>query len=593
MREKLAEIFGVVLRGWDKLLCFEVLYKTAGFGILFPFLQSQMEKLPKLAGIPYLGPQNLGLILRSPLALLLAAGLLLLLAFYLLFEIIVLFLYCESGWQRRDLTFLGLWRESLLRTASLFRMKRAGVLLLFPPLLLSAFSLSSGWLQNIRLPEFVLDYIRAAPLLTLLYAGVVLLCNLILFRYLFGFPAMFLAGASFLDSWRESSRLLRKKNLRIFGMLLCFAAVFTAVLAFAAAAAVLLLAGYTRAFYPLAQAHAQFQFYFIAFQRAGTIAAATLASVFLCAVTVVLYHACRQEKRPSAVPGKKTGFIGILKRTAFALFTLVFLIFASESEMGGPFPRLLWENPQIVAHRAGGFFAPENTVAALEQAISDGADQAEIDVQQLGDGTLIVLHDTNFQRTTGSNGQVWDASYADVRSLEAGSHFSPTFTGEPIPTLEEMLTAAKGRIGLMIELKSTGHETKLVESTLELIQKHGMRQQCSIASMDLNILARTKALMPEMQTVYICALLVSDRYDLPNVDCYSVETSSLSAGMVAQIHAEGRMVYGWTANSTKTLAKLLYCEVDGLVTDNIILAEYCIENNGENLLLDAVTGLFF
>ncbi|MGI5967262.1 MAG: glycerophosphoryl diester phosphodiesterase membrane domain-containing protein, partial [Anaerotruncus rubiinfantis] len=84
MREKLAEIFGVVLRGWDKLLCFEVLYKTAGFGILFPFLQSQMEKLPKLAGIPYLGPQNLGLILRSPLALLLAAGLLLLLAFYLL-----------------------------------------------------------------------------------------------------------------------------------------------------------------------------------------------------------------------------------------------------------------------------------------------------------------------------------------------------------------------------------------------------------------------------------------------------------------------------------------------------------------------------
>ena len=55
----------------------------------------------------------------------------------------------------------------------------------------------------------------------------------------------------------------------------------------------------------------------------------------------------------------------------------------------------------VVAHRAGAKVAPENTVAALEQAIRDGVPIAEIDVQQLSDGTLIVMHDSNFKRTTG------------------------------------------------------------------------------------------------------------------------------------------------------------------------------------------------
>ena len=57
----------------------------------------------------------------------------------------------------------------------------------------------------------------------------------------------------------------------------------------------------------------------------------------------------------------------------------------------------------VVAHRAGAKVAPENTLAALKQAIRDGAPIAEIDVQQLSDGTLIVMHDSNFKRTAGDD----------------------------------------------------------------------------------------------------------------------------------------------------------------------------------------------
>ena len=96
----------------------------------------------------------------------------------------------------------------------------------------------------------------------------------------------------------------------------------------------------------------------------------------------------------------------------------------------------------VVAHRAGAKVAPENTVAALEQAIRDGAPIAEIDVQQLSDGTLIVMHDSNFKRTTGEDICVWDAEADALKTLEVGSGFSAAYRGEQIPTLEEMLACA-------------------------------------------------------------------------------------------------------------------------------------------------------
>lgn len=81
----------------------------------------------------------------------------------------------------------------------------------------------------------------------------------------------------------------------------------------------------------------------------------------------------------------------------------------------------------VVAHRAGAKVAPENTVAALEQAIRDGVPIAEIDVQQLSDGTLIVMHDSNFKRTTGEDICVWDVEADALKTLEVGSGFSAAY----------------------------------------------------------------------------------------------------------------------------------------------------------------------
>lgn len=594
MRKRIAEISGIVLRSWDTLICFEVLYRAIGYGLLFPLIRSQLENVPRLLGVLQLGQQNVGLVLHSLPAMLLLAGIFLLLAFYLLFEIVALLLYCEAGWKRRRITLGRLCRKSFQKTALLFHPRRIAVLLLAAPLLLSVFSFASGWLRGIRVPEFILEYIQAAPVLPWIYSGVLLGCNWLLFRYLFGLPAMLLERAGFRSSWRESGRLLKGRQLHTLGLLLGLLGMLAAAVIAAVSVIVLLCAGCAKFFSSTGAGRGQFQFYFIRLRQTSTITVGAFASVILCAVILVLYHHYRHDTRVARVPRserEQSGWKQTIKRAGFVAFTLVILLLTSESELGGNIPLHTAERPQIVAHRAGALFAPENTVAALEQAIADGADQAEIDVQQLRDGTLVVLHDATFQRTTGQALAVSDASWDMVRTLDAGAFFSAAYTGEPVATLEDMLRAAKGRIRLMIELK--GADDGLRQAVLAQIRQYGMEAQCSIASMELDVLRQVKEDAPALETVYISALLISDRYDLQYVDSYSVETTSLTVGMVIQAHAQGKKIYGWTANSTKSLDKLLRCEVDGLVTDNVLLAAYCIDASGEDLLLDGLTKLFF
>ena len=274
-------------------------------------------------------------------------------------------------------------------------------------------------------------------------------------------------------------------------------------------------------------------------------------------------------------------------------YTHLALLIFSETEYSGHLMIPADSSVQIVAHRAGAGFAPENTAAALEESIRDGTDWAEIDVQQTKDGTLIIMHDSNFKRTAGLDQNVWDTDYETVQSLDAGSSFSPQFSGEPIPTLEDMLSRAQNRINLMIELKYTGHEDKLVEKTVSLIEKYHMEKQCMIVSMNLSLLKEVKQHTRRVKTGYVSALLVTDSYDLEYIDAYSVETTSLTFQMAADAHYQRKLIYAWTANSPKTMKKILSLQADGLITDNPLLARYYLEDSGENSLLDLLKEIFF
>ena len=93
------------------------------------------------------------------------------------------------------------------------------------------------------------------------------------------------------------------------------------------------------------------------------------------------------------------------------------------------------------AHRGDVAAAPENTIPAFVSAVKKGAGMIEFDVQLSKDGHLVIMHDTSVDRTTNGKGRVSDLTFQELRALDAGGWFDPSFTNTQIPTLEEALNS--------------------------------------------------------------------------------------------------------------------------------------------------------
>src|ERR1700760_2592331 len=102
-----------------------------------------------------------------------------------------------------------------------------------------------------------------------------------------------------------------------------------------------------------------------------------------------------------------------------------------------------------VGHRGAAGHAPENTLASVERGIALRVDLVEVDVQRTSDGVLVLMHDKFVARTTNGNGRLSAMRLDDLRRLDAGN-------GEKIPLLAELLEAANGRVGLILETITPG-----------------------------------------------------------------------------------------------------------------------------------------
>lgn len=108
---------------------------------------------------------------------------------------------------------------------------------------------------------------------------------------------------------------------------------------------------------------------------------------------------------------------------------------------------------KIVSHRGANTFAPENTFAAADLALEQGADYIELDVRESADGVLYVIHDETLDRTTNATGPVGHMLSSEIDTLDAGSWFGEKFKGAVMPRLDAYLEHLRGRAGVYIELK--------------------------------------------------------------------------------------------------------------------------------------------
>jgi len=228
----------------------------------------------------------------------------------------------------------------------------------------------------------------------------------------------------------------------------------------------------------------------------------------------------------------------------------------------------LFDRVYNCAHRGASGRAPENTLSALTLAIGLGADMAEIDVQQTADGQLVLFHDHSLERTSTGHGRLAARTAAELRELDAGSWFSPHYTGERIPTLLEAMASVRGRLDLNIELKAAVTGPDFLDRLVATIADQDFADHCVVTSFNQDLIAELIVREPDFAVGHIIGrgVLPAGEFGF-GVDLLSLDKSLVSANVLEFAAAAGKAVHTWTVNESEEMSRLITLGVGGVITN--------------------------
>jgi glycerophosphoryl diester phosphodiesterase len=222
----------------------------------------------------------------------------------------------------------------------------------------------------------------------------------------------------------------------------------------------------------------------------------------------------------------------------------------------------------ITAHRGASGYAPENTLASMKEAINMKADFGELDVQETLDGEIVLLHDDELKRTTGSLKNIWEMNYEEVKTLDAGSWFSEKFKGEPLPKLSDVIDSVRGKLKLNIELKNNGHEKKLEERTIKVVKDKNFSGQCIFTSFDYPKIIKVKEIDPTLKVGLIFKRMPdSINVFTANMELLSVHFSLVDSEFMKKAKENGKEVHVWTVNEENEMKRLIGLGVTSIITN--------------------------
>jgi glycerophosphoryl diester phosphodiesterase len=247
------------------------------------------------------------------------------------------------------------------------------------------------------------------------------------------------------------------------------------------------------------------------------------------------------------------------------------------------------KTPNIIAHAGGGTHAPENTLAAFERGLTDGADGFELDIHLSRDGVPVVTHDFTLERVAGIDRPVGALTAAELAELDAGSWFGPAFAGQHIPTLEQVLSLVEGKeLYINIEIKAGSRLYPGIEETcLSLARQTTGGSTFMFSSFDHYALQRIKEIDSQALTgaLHGCALIDAHEYgEKIGVDALHPQYMIVDSGFMAGCSEKGLQVNAWTVNDPEQARRLWRMGVDGIITDDPAGIRAAIEddNTGDN-----------
>jgi len=168
-------------------------------------------------------------------------------------------------------------------------------------------------------------------------------------------------------------------------------------------------------------------------------------------------------------------------------------------------------------------------------------------------------------------------TYRDLSQVDIGSLFHPDFKRERIARLSDFLSAAAGKIRLLIELKYYGEDNLLAGETFELIRRAGMEKEVQIMSLELKAVRQIQRLAPQIAAGYVFAAGLGNLARL-DVGFLAVPTGQATSKLMRKAHEKSLLVYAWTVNDVDGILDLMEIGIDGLITDDPALAFKAIKD---------------
>jgi len=190
----------------------------------------------------------------------------------------------------------------------------------------------------------------------------------------------------------------------------------------------------------------------------------------------------------------------------------------------------------------------------------------ELDVQSTRDGAVVVIHDETVDRTTNGHGAVADLTLEEMQCLDAGIKFGAKFQGERIPTLEEVMKAVRGRLGLNIEIKEGAVERQVCE----LMRSCDALATSMVSSFEWKALEKVGAIDPDIRIGLLAEKNPDALIDAASaMHAYAVNPrfDIADAAFCEKAHARGLKVLVWTVDAPEAMRILIAAGVDGIMTN--------------------------
>ena len=211
-----------------------------------------------------------------------------------------------------------------------------------------------------------------------------------------------------------------------------------------------------------------------------------------------------------------------------------------------------------IGHREARAYEPENTLRSFKKALEIGVDAVELDVRKTKDDQLVVIHDADVKRTTNGEGLVNERTLKEIKELS-------TEKGEKIPTLKEAIDFLDKKAKVLIELKETGIEEKV----LALVGENGLQKNVIVVSFIEDALRKIRDLDKEVETGLIYA-----KHKNPVKAALDLKAQYLVAfykfthtANVQKAHENSLKVIVWTINTPEEVAEYVKKGVDGIASD--------------------------